>query len=331
MFMAGANGMKSGRKCLIYVTVTLLFTILAVYGSVPGTAAKDFPEKEINYIVSFAVGGKADLMIRALAPYVQERLGKGLRIENFPGVVKIGLNRLWKSNPDGYTIGGLGLPAAVITELTSQTDYRSLEFAPIYGWNVSNHVLQVHSSGPKNLAEFLQAAKGKQLTCALGAFGTGAHLVGLLVARGLGIDLRWVHYNSGGEANTVLAGGHVDCNIVGVTPQASALAKSGKVRPLLVISEEKDAAFAETPIPKDLGYSFSIISSMEGAIAPRNLSSEKLRVLEKAFAEAVKDPRFQKWADQTDTQLVYLPSKSFSQKIADYYQQVDKLKGYLKQ
>lgn len=331
MLRTGSNGMKVRRKFRTCIGISLLFVIVALYCSIQEVAAKDFPDKGINYIVSFAVGGKADLMIRALAPFVQERLGVGLMIENVPGVVKIGLNRLWKSNPDGYTIGNLGLPAAVITELTSQTDYRSLEFTPVYAWNVSNHVLQVHSNGPKNLTEFLQAAKGKQLTCAIGAFGTGAHLVGVLVAKGLGIDLRWVHYNSGGEANIALAGGHVDCNIVGVTPQAASLAKSGKVKPLLVIAEEKDAAFPDVSIPKDLGYSFNIVSSMEGAIAPKNLSTEKLRILESAFAQGVKDPRFKKWADQTNTQIVYLPSKSFGQKIAEFHQQVDKFKGYLKQ
>ncbi len=125
-------------------------------------------------------------MARALIPYAQERLGVGVRIENVPGVVRIGLNRLWKSKADGYTVGGLSLPAPMITELTSQTDYRSREFTPLYAWNASNAVLQVHKDGPKTINEFLQSAKSKTLTCALGAFGTGAHLVGILMAKGSG-------------------------------------------------------------------------------------------------------------------------------------------------
>jgi len=309
----------------------MLMSIVTLSFCVHPVTAKDFPEKDITYMVSYAVGGKADLMARSIAPYVQERLGVSLRIENYPGVVRIGLNKLWKSRSDGYTIGGLSLPAPVITELTSQTDYRSVEFTPIYAWNVSNHVLQAHSNGPKTLAELLQMAKGKQLTCAVGAFGTGAHLVGILMTRGLGIDVRWVHYNSGGEANTALAGGHVDLNIAGVTPQAASLAKSGKVRALLVAADERDPAFPDTPIPKELGYSFTIICSMEGVVAPKGLPQDQLLRLEKAFSEAAKDPRFVKWADETKTQIVSLPSKAFGQKISEYYREVDKYKAYLKQ
>ena len=323
--------MGHSRKVFIHAVVLMLISITPLFFCVHPVTAKDFPEKDITYMVSYAVGGKADLMARSIAPYVQERLGVSLRIENYPGVVRIGLNKLWKSRSDGYTIGGLSLPAPVITELTSQTDYRSVEFTPIYAWNVSNHVLQAHSNGPKTLAELLQMAKGKQLTCAVGAFGTGAHLVGILMTRGLGIDVRWVHYNSGGEANTALAGGHVDLNIAGVTPQAASLAKSGKVRALLVAADERDPAFPDTPIPKELGYSFTIICSMEGVVAPKGLPQDQLRRLERAFSEAVKDPRFVKWADETKTQIVSLPSKAFGQKISEYYREVDKYKAYLKQ
>ena len=323
--------MGHSRKVFIHAVVLMLISIVTLSFCVHPVTAKDFPEKDITYMVSYAVGGKADLMARSIAPYVQERLGVSLRIENYPGVVRIGLNKLWKSRSDGYTIGGLSLPAPVITELTSQTDYRSVEFTPIYAWNVSNHVLQTHSNGPKALAELLQVAKGKQLTCAVGAFGTGAHLVGILMTRGLGIDVRWVHYNSGGEANTALAGGHVDLNIAGVTPQAASLAKSGKVRALLVAAEERDPAFPDTPIPKELGYSFTIICSMEGVVAPKGLPQDQLRRLERAFSEAVTDPRFVKWADETKTQIVSLPSKAFGQKISEYYREVDKYKAYLKQ
>ena len=323
--------MGHSRKVFIHAVVLILISIITLFFCVHPVTAKDFPEKDITYMVSYAVGGKADLMARSIAPYVQERLGVSLRIENYPGVVRIGLNKLWKSRSDGYTIGGLSLPAPVITELTSQTDYRSVEFTPIYAWNVSNHVLQAHSNGPKTLAELLQMAKGKQLTCAVGAFGTGAHLVGILMTRGLGIDVRWVHYNSGGEANTALAGGHVDLNIAGVTPQAASLAKSGKVRALLVAADERDPAFPDTPIPRELGYSFTIICSMEGVVAPKGLPQDQLRRLERAFSEAVKDPRFVKWADETKTQIVSLPSKAFGQKISEYYREVDKYKAYLKQ
>ena len=323
--------MKDVKKRVTYLGLSLVLFVLTLCWSLPMSMAKDYPERDITYIVSYAVGGKADLMARALIPYAQERLGVGIRIENVPGVVRIGLNRLWKSKADGYTVGGLSLPAPMITELTSQTDYRSREFTPLFAWNSSNAVLQVHKDGPETITGFLQSAKKKTLTCAIGAFGTGAHLVGVLMAKGLGIDLRWVHYNSGGEASTALAGGHVDCAVVAVTPQIVALVRGGKLKSLLVVADEKDPAFPDVPIQKEVGFPFSSMAFIEGVVAPKNLPPAQLQRLEKAFADGSKDPRFLKWADETKTQVISLPSRAFGQKISEYYQEVDKYKAFMKQ
>ncbi|MEI9478287.1 MAG: hypothetical protein WCO26_17150 [Deltaproteobacteria bacterium] len=59
--------------------------------------------------------------------------------------------------------------------------------------------------------------------------------------------------------------------------------------------------------------------------------SGQARRLENAFSEAARDPRFLKWADETKTQIISLPSKAFGQKIAEYDQEVDKYKAFLKQ
>jgi tripartite-type tricarboxylate transporter receptor subunit TctC len=291
--------------------------------------AADFPEKNIKYIIPFAIGGKGDILARAIAPFVQERLGVILQIENVPGVVKIGLNKLWNSKPDGYTIGSFSLPSPVVSELTSKTEYRSKEFTHIYAFNDSSVILQVHPSGPKDMTEFLRLAKGKSIAGATGAFGSGTHLASMVMAKGLGIDVRWVHYNSGGEANTALAGGHVDFNTVSMSPQTASLAQAGKIRPLMVVGDERDSLFPALPIPKDFGYTFATFPLMEGAAAPKNLPPDRLSRLENAFADAAKDPRFKKWADDTKMHIIYQSSKAYSQKVADTYSETEKFKELL--
>jgi tripartite-type tricarboxylate transporter receptor subunit TctC len=291
--------------------------------------AVDYPDKKITYIVSYAVGGKADLMARAIAPFVQERLGVQIQIENYPGTVKIGLSKLWRAKPDGYTIGGFALPSPVLAELASNTDYRSKEFSYIYAWNASSLILQVQANGPKDVAELVKLAKTRPLSGATGAFGSGPHLASIVMAKGLGIEARWVHYNSGGEANVALAGGHVDFNMVSITPQTLSLVQAGKVRPLMVVGDERDPAFPDTPTPRELGYSFATFPLLEGAVAPKNLPPDRLMRLENAFREAAKDPKFRKWADETKTQLVSLSSKAYSQKVAETYSEAEKYKDLL--
>jgi len=324
---------ETPKRISVFLTVACIL-ICSLCGGVffPGEAvfAKDYPEKNITYIIAFAVGGKGDLLARAIVPYVQERLGVSMLIENYPGVIRIGLTRLWKSKPDGYTIGSFSLPSPVVAELTTNAEYRSKEFSHLYAFNASNMILMGHPGGPKDMAELVRTGKAKSLAGSTGSFGSGTHLASLVMAKGLGIDVRWVHYNSGGEASAALAGGHVDFCTVSVSPQIVSLVKAGKLRPLMVVGDEKDTAFPETPIPRELGYTFKTFPLMEGVAAPKGLPPDRLSRLEKAFDGAAKDPRFKKWANDTKTDIVHFSSKAFYQKIAETYSEVEKYKGELK-
>lgn len=319
--------MKAKLICMIHVVSCL--ALVSIISNYEKAIAADFPDKKITYIISYAVGGKADSMARAIAPFVQERLGVQIQIENYPGTVKIGLSKLWRAKPDGYTIGGFSLPSPVLAELASKTDYRSKEFTYIYAWNASNIILQVPANGPRDVAELVRSAKSRPLSGATGAFGSGPHLASIVMAKGLGIEVRWVHYNSGGEANVALAGGHVDFNMVSMSPQTLSLAQAGKIRPLMVVGDEKEPAFPDLPLPRDIGYSFATFPLMEGVAAPKNLPPDRLMRLENAFTDAVKDPRFKKWADETKTQIVNFPSKAYSQKVAETYSEAEKFKELL--
>jgi len=128
-----------------------------------------------------------------------------------------------------------------------------------------------------------------------------------------------------------LAGGDVDCAVVAVTPQIVALVRGGKLKSRLVVADEKDPAFPDVPIQKEVGFPFSSMAFIEGVVAPKNLPPAQLQRLEKAFADGSKDPRFLKWADETKTQVISLPSRAFGQKISEYYQEVDKYKAFMKQ
>ncbi|HZN31627.1 MAG TPA: tripartite tricarboxylate transporter substrate-binding protein, partial [Xanthobacteraceae bacterium] len=47
--------------------------------------AQEFPAGPITFIVSFPPGGSIDVVMRAMAPRLQERLGKPIVIENRAG------------------------------------------------------------------------------------------------------------------------------------------------------------------------------------------------------------------------------------------------------
>ncbi len=311
---------KTEKKSLLYKIVVCMVIWLLI-GNIAlnndKAAAKDFPEKNITFIIPFAVGGHADLLVRSIAPFLQEQLGVAIQIENVPGIVKTGLTKLWKSKPDGYTIGHFVNASSVIAELSSQTEFKSKEFTHIYAWNVSNTILQVHPSGPKTLTEFVQLAKRQSLSGATGAFGSATHLASVIMAKGLGIEVRWVHYNSGGEANIALAGGHVNFNTVAMSPQTVSLAQAGKLRILIIVADEKDPSVPDIPIPRDFGFSFRTFPFLHGVAGPKNIPSDRVSRLENACAAAIKDPRFKKRAEESKTSIVHLSSEAYRQETAE--------------
>ena len=64
--------------------------------------AQDYPAGPVTIVVSFPAGGSVDVVMRAIAPKLQERLGKPVVVENrVGGGGVIVTNAVAKAAPDG--------------------------------------------------------------------------------------------------------------------------------------------------------------------------------------------------------------------------------------
>src|SRR5512145_889797 len=80
-------------------------------------SAQPYPSKSIRFIVSFPPGGSSDLIARAIAPRMSERLGQPVVVENRAGAGgMIGVDAIAKAAPDGTTIG-LAAAGALTTNI----------------------------------------------------------------------------------------------------------------------------------------------------------------------------------------------------------------------
>lgn len=78
--------------------------LLAVAALSPAQA-DTFPSRVIHIVVPFAPGGLNDNVARIVQPYLQEKLGQTIIIDNRPGASgMIGSEAVAKSAPDGYTL-----------------------------------------------------------------------------------------------------------------------------------------------------------------------------------------------------------------------------------
>ncbi len=64
-----------------------------------------FPSRPIKIIVPWAAGGGGDVLVRAIAPSMSQRLGQPVVIDNRPGAIgTIGSLAAARSPADGYTL-----------------------------------------------------------------------------------------------------------------------------------------------------------------------------------------------------------------------------------
>src|SRR4051812_33966085 len=77
----------------------------ALVGLTRDAGAQAYPAGPVTILVSFPAGGSIDVVIRAIAPHLQERLGKPVVIENRTGGGGvIATSAVVKSPPDGQTL-----------------------------------------------------------------------------------------------------------------------------------------------------------------------------------------------------------------------------------
>jgi tripartite-type tricarboxylate transporter receptor subunit TctC len=313
------------------IVLGIFFCLLSVTILAGGSnvwAQKSFPTKPVRMIVHTSAGSGTDMEVRAIVPYVQKHLGVPMIVDNRPGANgKIGLTVGWKAKPDGYTLVAYGIPHPIMVEKLFAAEFRIKDFTHIHTWSINAAAVFVNPQTWKTFNEFLDAAKKKTMTASIYGLGGVSHIIGTSLSLQLGFPAKWVPYGGGGAVLAALAGNHVDF-AVNFIPRAVPLVRAGKIRPLLVVADSHDF-YPGIPIPKDLGYNIKVVKGIRGAAAPPNTPSDRIKILERAFAKAVREPEYIKWAKQSALTIHSLDSKQFKQATLDAYKIVDENLGRL--
>jgi tripartite-type tricarboxylate transporter receptor subunit TctC len=112
--------------------------------------AQAYPVRPVRWIIGFPPGGGADTVARIMGPWLSERLGQPVIIENRPGAsTNIAVQAVVNSPPDGYTLLFLGASAVVNTSLFESLPFNSQrDIAPVSGLIDYPMVMVAHPSVP---------------------------------------------------------------------------------------------------------------------------------------------------------------------------------------
>jgi len=326
--------MKGGRmmfkhsgKIFVVMLIIGLGIGLNVLSFCPAANSAEFPRKPIKLIVTADVGGGEDTEARGITPPLEKYLGVKIFIENQGGAGgKIAFERFQKTEPNGYTLITYTLPKSIIIEHTDKVNFRTKDFIPVYSWSYSNQVLVVNAETWKTFDEFLKAAKTK--TMAGGISGGHSQLGGLVAADELGIKVNWVPYEGSSGSLAALAGKHIDF-LITLTTSAVPLIEAGKLKPVIVFSNERDPYLASVPCSKELGVQVTPIPGIRGIEVPPNTSPAVVKVLEQALSKAVKEPGLIEFAKRRKMVIHPLNSGEYGKIIAGMYPIVEKYRQVL--
>ena len=275
----------------------LLLLCLACGPLTAAVAADKYPSRPIKFVVGFLAGGPNDTIARIFCDWLQPHLGQPCVVENKVGQGgMIAAKSVIDSPPDGYTIMFVAPNNAI-----GQTLYKSLPFnhvrdtTPIAGTMRLANMMVVPPSLPvKTVAEFIaygQANPGK-LTFASSGNGTSVHMSGELFKFMTKLDMVHVPYRGSAGIYPDLLTGKVD-SLFDNLPGVVEFVKSGKLRALGVTTAKRNPALPDVPTVGETvpGYEASVFY---GVAAPKGVSADVVTILNKAFNEALADPKMQK-------------------------------------
>ena len=255
-----------------------------------------YPDKPVRVVVANSTGGPSDIMARTIAPLLQEAMGSSFVVENVGGGGgNIGMGRVARSDPDGYTLLLSTSGYVVNPGLYDTLPYDPIkDFAPIAELGTSPNVIAVLPSlGVKTVKELADLARKDQakFNIAVPPVGTTPQLAAELFKLREGLsNVAVVIHTGGGQALQALLSNSVQINI-GVLAPAHPQIKAGTVTALAITGDTRWHDLPDVPTMVELGYKDFVSETYTALSAPSKTPPEIVAQLEKATLEILARPQ----------------------------------------
>lgn len=274
--------------CRLFLAV--IAGLLALGGVAHGQA---FPTRQITLIVPFSAGGPTDTLARIIAERMSRSLGQTVVVENTTGAAgTVGVGRVARAQPDGYTIGIGHWSTHVVNAAVYQLNYNVLtDFEPLGLIATNPQIIAVRSGFPaadlKELAAHVKAEPDK-VTAGTAGVGAASHVSGVYFEQKTGGKLRFIPYRGAAPAMQDLIAGQIDL-IFDQAANSIPQVKAGKIRGFAVTARTRLAAMPDIPTVDEAGVPGLYIAIWHGLWAPKGTPKEAAAKLSAAIMEALAD------------------------------------------
>jgi len=254
--------------------------------------AAQYPEKPVRVIVPFPPGGSTDVVARLILQKLGERLNQSFILENKSGANgMVGTEYVAHAAPDGYTLLFNTAGAQTLSPVIYKANYEALgSFEPIgMVCDVPVAVIARNNLPANNMQELIALAKNSDKPLSA---SSGSSIITLMTEkfkRIIGVPgIINVQYKGTSPQMQAVVTGEVDFSFDPFT--GIEMIKSGKVKLLGVMLEQRSETFPQIPTLREQGIQDMDFNSWAGMLAPKGTPKAIVDTLTKHLEAIVKDP-----------------------------------------
>lgn len=259
--------MKYLNKIFFYTAILYSLLISIAF------AQNSYPNRPISIVVPYPPAGGVDTVARIIAPFLSERLGQKIIIENKPGVSGVvGSQYVARALPDGYTLLlGNTTTHATNIYLTKNMGYNpTKDFIGISLIDIGPTVLLVPANSRFNsVADMIKDLKNRPGLLNYGSSGTGSvgHLAAEILLNATKTKAQHISYKGGAAVLTDLVGGQLDFAFEQIPPSQQ-LIQAGRLKALGVSSKTEMSALLGVKPISELGINDYEMVTWHAIFAP---------------------------------------------------------------
>jgi len=260
-----------------------------------GAVAQTYPSKPITLVVPAAAGGPTDTVARMVADSMSRTLGQQVIVENAGGAGgTIGMARVAKSAPDGYTIAVWHIAQATAPALYDNLRYNVIDDFDSIGriTDVPMTIVGKAALEPKTAAELIAWIKRdpSMVTYAHACIGSASHLCAMTFMHATGTQkMTPLSYRGTGPAMTDLLGGQFDMMCDQTTTTTNQI-KEGKIKGYAATTLARLKILPDLPTLDEVGLKGFEATAWHAMWAPKGVPADATAKLVSALQVALKDP-----------------------------------------
>ncbi|MGG5812438.1 Bug family tripartite tricarboxylate transporter substrate binding protein [Falsiroseomonas sp. CW058] len=277
--------------------------LLAAGGAIlaaPSLRAQErFPSRTVEVVTHAGVGGGTDITVRMMMVQAPAEFGQEFTVVNrTAGSGAQALQYVAGKPADGHT-----LLLVTQTHLLSQLRNRSLpqlsDLIPVARATEDPMFVLVRRDSPlRGPDELLSAGRARSLRFGGTHVGGVDHVAIFAFGRAAGLQQpTLVPFRGGGEIVINLVGGNIDTALVNPGEAESQL-RSGEVRPLMVLSENRLPGYPNVPTGKELGIN-TTAATVRGYCVLKGTPEDRVARLEQGLIRAMSGPVYKGYLENT--------------------------------